>query len=67
MIFEDFIEIISRIRCTHTLHAMCEELSLKYLRERLKIREIKDPIKFSAIRYVSVQFHIHADKQQPEV
>ena len=53
VIFEDFVEIISRIRCTRTLHAACQKCSLKYFRKRLKIREIyeiKDPRKFSAIQ-----------------
>ena len=51
-IFKDFVEIISRIRCTRALHAMCYKFSLKYFRIRLKIHEIKDPRKFSSIRYV---------------
>ena len=36
-----------------TLHAACQKVSLKYFREQLKIREIreiKDPQKFSAIQ-----------------
>ena len=49
-IFEEFIEIILRIHCTRTLHAVCQKFSLKYFRERLKICKIKDPRKFSAIR-----------------
>ena len=52
--FEDFVEIISQICCTHTSHAACHKFSLKYFRKWLKIREIhkiKGPQKFSAIRY----------------
>ena len=41
-IFEDFVEIISRIRCTSTLHAVCQKFSLKYFHKRLKIREIRE-------------------------
>ena len=55
-IFENFVEIVSRICCTHTLHAACQKFSLKYFRVRLKIREIheiKDPRKFSAIWYTT--------------
>ena len=55
--FEDFVEIISRTRCTRTQHAACQKFTLKYFRERLKIceiREIKDPRKFSAIRYMLI-------------
>ena len=54
-IFEDFVEIVSRIRCMCTLHAACQKISMKYFREWLKIhkiREVKDLRKFSAIRYV---------------
>ena len=56
-IVEEFIEIISRICCTRTLHAACQKFSLKYFHERLKIREIreiKDPRKFSAIQYAGM-------------
>ena len=55
--FEDFLEIILLTHCTRTLHAVCQKYSLKYFREQLKIRkirEIKDLRKFSAIRYVHV-------------
>ena len=51
-IFEDFVEIISRTHCTRTLHAVCQKFLLKYFREQLEIREIKDPRKFSAIQYI---------------
>ena len=51
-IFERFVEIVSRIRCMRTLHTACHKYLLKYFRERLKIREIKDPQNFSAIWYV---------------
>ena len=50
-IFEKFVEIIC---CMRTLHAMCQKFLLNYFHEQLKIRkirEIKDPRKFSAIRY----------------
>ena len=49
-VFGDFVEIISRIRCTRAPRmAHVIKFSLKYFREWLKIREIKDPRKFSAI------------------
>ena len=35
-------EIISRICCTRTLHAVCQKFSLKYFHERLKIHEIRE-------------------------
>ena len=41
-----------------TLHAARQKFSLKYFREQLKIREIretKDPRKFSAIRVVIIK------------
>ena len=44
-IFEDFIEIILRIRCTRTLHTVCHKFSLKYFHKRLKIREIFTKLK----------------------
>ena len=40
-IFEDFVEIFSRICCTYTLHNVCQKFLLKYFRERLKILEKK--------------------------
>ena len=49
---------ISRIRSTHMPHATCQKFSLKYFRKRLKIREIKDPQKFCAIRYLYVPCEI---------
>ena len=45
-----------------TLHTTCQKCSLKYFREWLKIREIreiKDPRKFSTIRYM-----IHKQQEQ---
>ena len=53
VIFEDFVETISWIRCAYTLHAACQKFSLKYFHKRLKIHEIKDPQNFSTIQYVS--------------
>ena len=53
--FEEFVEIILQIHCMCTLHAVCQKFSLKYFHKRLKIREIceiKDPQKFSTIRYL---------------
>ena len=50
----DFVEMILWIRCTRTLHAVCQKFSLKYFREWLKICEkykIKDLPNFSAIWY----------------
>ena len=38
--FEDFVEIILWICCTCTLHAACQNFSLKYFCEQLKINEI---------------------------
>jgi len=46
MVFEGFVEIIFRIRCTCTLHAECENFLLKYFCEWLKVHEIRDPDKF---------------------
>ena len=56
-IFEVFVEIILRIRCMCTLHAACQKFPLKCFRKQLKIREIreiKNPLKFSAIRYTNL-------------
>ena len=58
-IFEDFVEIISQIRCTHTLHATCQKFSLKYFQKQFKTREvhaIKDLQKFSAIQYICAEW-----------
>ena len=41
-IFGNFVEIILRICCTHTLHGACQKFLLKYFHERLKIREIRE-------------------------
>ena len=44
--------MISRIRCTRTLHAACQNFSLKYFHEQLKIRNIKDPQKILHYMYM---------------
>ena len=58
-IFEDFVD--ANLLHAHT-HTACHvsKFSLKYFRERVKIceiREIKDPRKFSAIRYCHYYEH----------
>ena len=61
-IFEDFIEIISRIHYTHTLHAVIQKFVLKYFRKRLKIceiREIKDLQKNLALYTIYSTIPIH--------
>ena len=58
MIFEEFIQIISRIRCTHTLHAACQKLFVELFSQTV-IHEIKDPRKFCAIQYCLVNFQVH--------
>ena len=56
-----FEEKISRIRCTRTLHAACQKLSLKCFREQLKIRDNLYGIKLpSTVTYIYILVFWHS-------